>query len=194
MGSSQLRPFHSSLTVSAVSKQHCCSSRQCSWKFSCFPPTLSPIAVEMLISDVTVPMENRMKEQGNPAGKGAVQALPRAPQGCIPIRASLSAPGLLGLGRIHEVTMCLHLLYSSQRKMPENFHFAHLEKFTCCRIPFFESGPWAFTSSSGFWGLFWPVLSTEVPKSSLSPAGSSSALDAAALLIWTSSLWLFTGE
>lgn len=42
-----------------------------------------------------------------------------------------------------------------------------------------------------YFGLF---LFTEVPKTSLSPAGRSSTLDAAVLLIWTSSLWLFIGE
>lgn len=193
-GSFQLRPFHGSLTVTAVSKQRCCSSRQCSWKFSCFPPTLSPIAVEMLISDVTVTMEKRMREQGNPAGKGAVQALPCAPQGCVPIRDPSVPQGSLALEestRLPCVCISFTLLREKCQKISS---FAHLEKFTCCRIPFFESGPWAFTSSSGFWGLLWPVLFTEVPKSSLSPAGSSSALDAAALLIWTSSLWLLIGS
>lgn len=71
--------IHHSVTVS---EQHCCISRQCSWKFSCFPPSLFLIAVEMLISDVTVTMERRMKGAGNPAGKGAVQSCHPAPQGC----------------------------------------------------------------------------------------------------------------
>lgn len=123
-----------------------------------FPPSLSLAAVEMLISDVTVTMEKRMKGVGESCWKRCCAGITIIFHGAaVPIRGALSAPGLLGLGKTYEVAMYLYLLYSSQRKMPENFHFAHLGKFTCCRIPFFESGPWAFTSSSGLWGLFWPV-------------------------------------
>lgn len=103
-------------------------------------------------------MERRIKGVGESCWKRCCTSITIVLHGAaVPIRRSLSAPGLLGLGKIYEVAMYLYLLYSPQRKIPENFHFAHLEKFTCCRIPFFESGLCAFTSSSGLWGLFWPV-------------------------------------